>query len=417
MIALVDCNNFFVSCERVLHPELEGKPVVVLSNNDGCVVARSQEAKALGIPMGIPYFKVARKLREEVLIALSNNHAFYHDVSQQIMALIHDQVEQQEVYSIDECFLRLPCSGDFKPFARSLKAEILQKIGVPVSIGIASTKTLAKVAVYYAKHYAGYQGVAAIETEEQRAKALAKLPIEEVWGIGRRRWAQLKANGVTTAADLLALPIGLVQRLLSVTGSRTYRELEGVEALPFAEVTPRQSVFSSRSLEVETADMAKLEACITLFLGHCCRKLRHENLYAQELSIYLSTNRFHPKDPQHHELIPRHLDTPTADPLELTPIALELLHQSAHPGCKYKKVGVLLSKLSQGCYQLNLWDTVDRDKRARLLQALDRIDDRMGKDTVHIATQGALHLDTIGRHEKLASSYSVGLCNVIDVEV
>ena len=285
MIALVDCNNFFVSCERVLHPELEGKPVVVLSNNDGCVVARSQEAKALGIPMGIPYFKVARKLREEVLIALSNNHAFYHDVSQRIMALIHDQVEQQEVYSIDECFLRLPCSGDFKPFARSLKAEILQKIGVPVSIGIASTKTLAKVAVYYAKHYAGYQGVAAIETEEQRTKALAKLPIEEVWGIGRRRWAQLKANGVTTAADLLALPIGLVQRLLSVTGSRTYRELEGVEALPFAEVTPRQSVFSSRSLEVETADMAKLEACITLFLGHCCRKLRHENLYAQELSI------------------------------------------------------------------------------------------------------------------------------------
>ena len=158
MIALVDCNNFFVSCERVLHPELEGKPVVVLSNNDGCVVARSQEAKALGIPMGIPYFKVARKLREDVLIALSNNHAFYHDVSQRIMALIHEQVEQQEVYSIDECFLRLPCSGDFKPFARTLRAEILQKIGVPVSIGIASTKTLAKVAVYYAKHYAAGKG-------------------------------------------------------------------------------------------------------------------------------------------------------------------------------------------------------------------------------------------------------------------
>lgn len=415
MIALIDCNNFFVSCERAFNPSLEGRPVLVLSGNDGCVVARSNEAKALGIPMGIPLFKIQDLVRSHDIALFSSNFTLYADISRRIMRYIAREGVPQEVYSVDECFLNIPDETPPIPLATDLRRRILKGIGVPVSIGLAPTKTLAKIASHIAKKSPDLGGVYLLDTRELQQQALAAYPIEEIWGIGRQSALKLHANGVHNALQFARLPEGYVRRQLSIVGLRTQRELRGEPAIPFAPTQPRQTISASRSIAQETDDTNTLLGLATDFLASCCRTLRQENLQALQLNLFLATNRFKNNVPQHIETRAVLLATPTADPIELNSHLADLLHAMLRPGCLYKKIGVQLTKLSRSSTDQKLFDPIDREKRQRLLKAIDAIDQRYGKNTLRLATQAPQGHDPLTRHEHRSRAYTTNIDEIIQV--
>lgn len=415
MIALIDCNNFFVSCERSFNPALEGKPVIVLSGNDGCVISRSNEAKKLGIPMGTPLFKVQEIIERHNVVLHSSNFALYHDMSRRVMRLIAREGLPQEVYSVDECFLNIHAGTTAQEMAHALRAKILRGLGIPVSIGLASTKTLAKIAATYAKKHPAYKGVCLIGTAEQHKKALASYPVEDVWGIGRQSAEKLKRYGIQTAAQFAELPEGTVRRLLTISGVRTQKELRGIESFPFAPEQPRQSISASRSLATEINDPLTLRQIATTFLTDCCRTLRAEGLHAQQLSLLLATNPFKENTPQHRETRALQLEVPTSDPLELTPLLTQLLEKVARPNCHYKKVGVSLSKLVRGAVTPTLFDKVNREKRALLLNSLDTLEKRYGKNTVHLAAATTSAIEQHTRREHLSRAYTTKLSDIIEI--
>ena len=292
--ALVDCNNFFVSCERAFQPELEGKPVVVLSNNDGCVVARSNESKAMGIKMGTPFFKIRDKVESGNLIVRSSNYSLYGDLSSRVMSILAAAVPKIEIYSIDEAYLCV--DGIDKKKLEVLCPELVRRIrkwvGIPVSIGIASTKTLAKVANHFAKKYPGYQGVCRIVTEEQRVKALKLTPIGDVWGIGRRVAPRLLAMGLSTAFDYVSMPQDWVYKNLGLGGLRVWNELNGKESVEEERDEARQSICTSRSFAETITDIQELSARVSDFAAKCAEKLRHDGTAAYCINTFLYTNRF-----------------------------------------------------------------------------------------------------------------------------
>ncbi len=385
MIALIDCNNFFASCERLNDPSLQGKPLIVLSGNDGCVIARSNEAKALGIAMGVPFFKIRTLVKKNAVEVCSGNIPFYAQVSRRIMRMIAAEEFPQEVYSIDECFLRVKQTPVLEDWARDLRERIATQVGIPVSIGIAPTKTLAKLTTYFAKHYSGYNGVCILDSEEKRVRALQYYPLEEVWGIGRRNLAKLKKNGIQTIAEFLATPREEIIRLLGILGLHTREELQGKECIPFNEKDVRKSISMSRTLLHEVTSLQQITDCIHLFMNSCCRKLRKEHLAAQHFSIYLASNRFHA---EHYVSTYRdvHLDLPSADPLELLPYMNAMLQECFVSGVKYKRLGVYLGDLVPDHCATNLFDVVDRRARERLFAVIDKLDARFGAETVHIAS-------------------------------
>ncbi len=390
MYALADCNNFFVSCERVFRPDLEGKPVVVLSGNDGCVISRSNEAKALGITMGAPLYQIKALVEKEGVVCFSSNFSLYGDLSDRVMSILRQHTSRFEQYSIDECFFNIdhvPAEQQ-KAYCEKLVKAIRQGVGIPVSMGIASSKTLAKVASKYAKKYSGYHGVCEIRTEEQRVKALTAFEIGDVWGIGRRAKAKLTAAGVTTALQFADRSADFAQNMLHKPGLLTWQELRGQDVIDITELPMKQSITTSRTFATAITEQSLLEEQIANFCAHCARQLRTQKSVAQQLYVYAHTSAFRTDIEQHYlsELVT--LPVATANSQELITFALTALRRAYRSGALYKKAGVVLLKIiPEAAVVPDLFDVKDRDKDKRLQRVLDHIDDRHGKRSIIFGSQ------------------------------
>lgn len=390
MFALADCNNFFVSCERVFRPDLEGKPVVVLSGNDGCVVSRSNEAKALGIKMGVPLYQIKPLVEQTGVVCFSSNFSLYGDLSDRVMSIIRRHTSRFEQYSIDECFFNIdhiPADRQ-KAYCEQLVRDIRRGVGIPVSIGIASSKTLAKVASKYAKKYPGYHGVCEIRTEEQRLKALSAFEIGDVWGIGRRAKAKLTSAGISTALDFALKSALFAQNMLHKPGLLTWQELQGQDVIDITELPMKQSITTSRTFATALTDETLLSEQIANFCAHCARQLRVQKSVAQQLYVYAHTSAFRTDIEQHYlsELVT--LPVATSNTQELISYALSAFRRAYRPGVLYKKAGVVLLKIiPETAVVPDLFDTKDRAKDNRLQRVLDHIDDRHGKRSVILGSQ------------------------------
>lgn len=378
MIGLVDCNNFFVSCERVYNPALEGKPVVVLSNNDGCVVAMSNEAKAMGITRGEPYFKIKDR-QQQGLIALSGNHRLYGRMSERIMNLLKALVPRMEIYSVDEAFLFFDSEiGDLEDFGRYISQTVRRYTGVPVSIGIAPTKTLAKVAARFAKKYPGYKGCCIIDNEDRRRKALELTDIADVWGIGRRHARKLLAMGITRASQFSALSREQVRRLMTVVGERTWCELHGEPCIEQMVITPdRQSITTSRSFPHDIHDFLELREAVSTFAAIAARKLRRQDCFALEIEVWVRTNKFHEREPQYAAAEKVRLVDPTNDTSQISAAATRALKRVFRQGYGYKKAGITITRLTgrNGLQHSLFSDTEQLSRRDRLMRVLDSINE------------------------------------------
>lgn len=399
---MVDCNNFFVSCERVFRPDLAGKPVVVLSNNDGCIVARSNEVKALGIPMGVPLFKVRDEIEKHGTTVFSSNFRLYGDMSDRVMAILARFCDEVDVYSIDEAFLTVPDSmTDVLAWGGALRSTVLREVGIPVSVGIAPTKTLAKVAGEVAKSdtKAGRgTGVQALIAPEERERVLATFPAGEVWNIGRQHTRRLVGVGVTTAGQFAALPEHWVQAHMGVFGRRIQEELNGRPCYTEASGVPakKRSIMSSRSFGSSVRDLALLKESVAHHVATASRKLRAQNMRTRMLSVSLYSRESHEAFRVSHRAW-RELLFPTSDLRILTREAHALTEQLFRPGTEYKKAGVLLADfVEEGSVQgyTLFGETLDHDQR-ELMRALDTLNEKYTRrDLVTTAAGLARHQTT-----------------------
>ena len=390
MFALADCNNFFVSCERVFRPDLEGKPVVVLSGNDGCVVSRSNEAKAIGIKMGVPLYQIKNLVDKEGVVCFSSNFSLYGDLSDRVMSIIRRHTSRFEQYSIDECFFHIDHipADQQKAYCEQLVKDIRRGVGIPISIGIASSKTLAKVASKYAKKYPGYHGVCEIRTDEQRIKALSSFEIGDVWGIGRRAKAKLLNAGINTALQFAEKSATFAQNMLHKPGLLTWQELRGQDVIDITELPMKQSITTSRTFASAITEQSLLEEQIANFCAHCARQLRVQKSVAQQLYVYAHTSAFRTDIEQHYlsELVT--LPVATSNSQELISYALAAFRRAYRPGTLYKKAGVVLLKIiPETAVVPDLFDPKDRAKDSRLKRVLDHIDDRHGKRAIILGSQ------------------------------
>lgn len=388
LYALVDCNNFYASCERVFNPRLEGCPIVVLSNNDGCVVARSNEAKELGIQMGVPFFRIRKTVEENRVWAFSSNYTLYGDMSRRVMNTLASFTPNIEVYSIDECFLDL---GRFyrlnvERFAWEIKNTVRQWTGIPVSIGIAPTKTLAKLANRLAKKQAGVLMLTEASAIEE---VLKKTEVGDVWGIGGQYARKLKGFGIHTAWDLRNASDGFAKKHLSVVGLRLVKELRGESCLELEMVaSPKKNICTSRGFGRPVTQLGELTEATATYAAKCAYKLRKQKSRAGALTVFVMTNPFG-TGPQYHNSRTVQLPVPSNCDLELTHYATLALGTLFREGYTYKKTGVIVSEITSATStQLYLLDPVDREKRERLMATLDYLSGKMGRDIVKVATQG-----------------------------
>ena len=387
-IALVDCASFYVSCERVFAPSLRGVPVVVLSNNDGCVIARSEEAKALGIAMGAPYFQIREKLEREGVRVFSSNYALYGDMSRRVMAVLRSFSPHVEVYSIDEAFLELPRASEeeLRSEALRIRERVGRWTGIPVRVGVGPTKTLAKLASERAK--AVPEQVLALMRPEHIEAVLEETPVEEVWGIGRRHAARLEALGVRTARQLRDLPDRWVRRHLSVTGLRTVWELRGISCLPLElAAPPRRTLVRSRSFGRAVTDLMELREAVTMHASRAAEKLRALGLAAGALVVFVSTGAYG-QGPHYSGSQLVGLPLPSNDMRMLARAAWDGLRRVYRADCAYRKAGVLLLDLvPAGGVQGDLFAALDERSRS-LMRAVDALNRRWGGETIRLASAG-----------------------------
>ncbi len=405
---MVDCNNFYASCERVFNPGLEGKPVVVLSNNDSCVIARSGEAKALGIAMGEPAYKREDFYARHGVRVFSSNYALYGDMSARVMRTLEEFSAETEVYSIDECFLMLRGleSRSLLETAREIRATVEKWTGIPVGVGIARTKTLAKVANRLAKRG---DGVRLLEDDEDIDRVLGGMETGDVWGIGRRKARYLSACGVRTALDLKRRPDDWVRRHLTVTGLRTVLELRQVPCIDLEDAPPpARSLVCSRSFGRRVESLESLEEAVSAYVQRAAEKLRRKGLVAGAVQVFLETNRFQP-DPKHEASLCRALPAPTADTLALHGPALRILREIYKPGYKYQKAGVVILDLAPaGRRQLSFLEPrgEERKRREALMGVLDRANARYGRGALTLAASGLGNKDWHMRQERRSPRYT-----------
>ncbi len=419
MYALVDCNNFFVSCERAFQPELEGKPVVVLSNNDGCVVARSNESKAMGIKMGTPFFKVKNLVDAGHLFVRSSNYALYGDLSSRVMSILASAVPKIEIYSIDEAYLIVDGikEDEIRNLCTGIVRQVRQWVGIPVSIGIAATKTLAKVSNHFAKKYPGYRGVCEIRTEEQRVKALSLTPIDEVWGIGRRVAPKLREMGLTTALDFTSRPEDWVRKVMGVGGVKVWRELNGREAVESESHEARQSICTSRSFANTITDIQELSGRVSDFAAKCAEKLRKDGTLARCVNTFLYTNRFREDKPQDFPDATIRLDVPVSSTQEVVAAALKALRLIWKPGYEYKKAGVVVFDIvPNGECQMSLFDDGEklRERNDTLSRVMDAVNSS-GYNMLRVATQRPGHYSDGIRKAHTSKPYSTDWDSLIEV--
>ena len=394
MFALADCNNFFASCERVFRPDLQGKPVIVLSNNDGCAIARSNEAKALGIKMGAPFFKIRDIVRRHNVAVFSGNMALYGDMSQRVRWVLEEFAPGIEVYSIDEAFLDLRGMKniDFDAYAKRISAQCWKMTSIPVSVGIAPTKTLAKIASKLCKQYPKLRGGCYMHRPQDIEKVLRKFPIEDVWGIGRRTAPKLKARGVNTAYEFTQLPEGVVRMMLGIGGVRTWKELRGIPCLEFEDgFEAKQSICVSRSFSFEIYEVKELQEQIANFASAMASKLRKQQSVTSEMVVFAYTNRFREDVPQIHAntLVP--FITPTAEERIIIAQAVSAAKTLFKQGFGYKKAGVIATKIvSEKHVMHSLFEDREAVEREhKITSALDAINAAIGKGTIKLAVQGS----------------------------
>ena len=422
MIGLADCNNFYCSCERVFRPDLIGKPVVVLSNNDGCVIARSEEAKALGYKMGDPFYQVKEKLEAEGVAIFSSNYTLYGSLSNRVMSMLSHYSPHIDQYSIDESFFDVDQSMAERFFQDNLKendtflnnesllhqygakisADVLRAVGIPISIGIAETKTLAKIGSKFAKKYKGYQGCCLIDTGERRHKALSLFPIEDVWGIGRQISRKLDYMGIRTAAQFADKKESWVRSHFNITTVRTWKELNGESCISIEELPQKKSICTSRSFADEgITDKNVIEEAVANFAVRCAEKLRHQGSVCQGITVFAWTSRFNENVPEYtiHDSLTLPIATNAQE--DIVGAALSIL-RAKYPkpmadsrpdrpdmSFYFKKAGVILWQISPDHpRQQDLFDPIDRSKQKKLMEAIDAINRKNGYGTIRQAIQG-----------------------------
>ena len=422
MIGLADCNNFYCSCERVFRPDLIGKPVVVLSNNDGCVIARSEEAKALGYKMGDPFYQVKEKLEAEGVAIFSSNYTLYGSLSNRVMSMLSHYSPHIDQYSIDESFFDVDQSMAERFFQDNLKendtflnnesllhlygarisADVLRAVGIPISIGIAETKTLAKIGSKFAKKYKGYQGCCLIDTDERRHKALSLFPIKDVWGIGRQISRKLDYMGIRTAAQFADKKESWVRSHFNITTVRTWKELNGESCISIEELPQKKSICTSRSFAAEgISDKDVVEEAVANFAVRCAEKLRHQGSVCQGITVFAWTSRFNENVPEYtiHDSLTLPIATNAQE--EIVGAALSIL-RAKYPKSMadsrpdrpdmsfyFKKAGVILWQISPDHpRQQDLFDPIDRSRQKALMEAIDAINRKNGYGTIRQAIQG-----------------------------
>jgi len=416
-IALIDCNSFYASCERIFNPKLLGKPIVVLSNNDGCIITRSAEAKALGIKMGEPYFKAKKIIEKNNVKVFSSNYSLYGDISQRVMEILLGFSPEVEIYSIDEAFLNFKGfkNHELLTYCKHIRQTIKQWVGIPVSIGVGSTKTLSKIANHLAKKEADYEGICILKGDEKIEEALNRIEIGDVWGIGRRLSKFLRNYEVRTAKQFAFLDRRWIRKNMGVVGEKIQLELCGVSCLDLELLpSPKKSCCVSRSFSRPIEKIEELQESIANYGSRVAEKIREEGLIAQSMSIFVLTNHFNKKEKQYSSSIKLQLDYPTSDSKLIVKRAVEGIQRIYKESYRYKKAGIILYELHSSSSVRGLLD-YDKPRTDSLMRSLDEINYRYGSATLRLAAEGirrSWHM----RREKVSPCYTTSFDQLMIVK-
>jgi len=417
-IALIDCNNFYASCERIFNPRLIGKPIVVLSNNDGCIITRSAEAKELGIKMGEPYFKAKKIIDKNNVKVFSSNYSLYGDISQRVMETLARFASDVEIYSIDEAFLGLNGFENYElsKYCQYIRRTIKQWVGIPVSIGVSTTKTLSKIANNLAKKNKEYDGVCILKSWFDINEALKLTSIEDVWGIGRRLSVFLKKYKINTAYDFTQLDKGWIRKNMGVVGEKTFLELYGVSCIEL-ELIPsdKKSCCVSRSFSKPVEKIDDLEESVSSYGTRVAEKIREEGLVAESMSIFVLTNYFNRKEKQYSNSIKLQLPYPTNNSIKIVKRALEGIKKIYRQGYRYKKAGVILYGLTKAKQTRGLLD-YDRESSDSIMNTLDRINERYGSSTIRLASEGVDKSWSM-RRESVSPCYTTRFDDLVEAKL
>ncbi|MEY5047316.1 MAG: UmuC protein [Bacteroidota bacterium] len=417
MFALIDCNNFYASCERVFRPDLNGKPVVILSNNDGCVIARSNEAKAIGVPMGAPAYQFENMFKLHHVHVFSANFALYGDMSMRVMNILSTYCPDVEVYSIDEAFLHFTGfeKFDLQTYCEEMSRKVHKSTGIPVSIGLAPTKALSKLANRIAKKYPKEtKGVYIIDSEEKRLKALKWLKVEDIWGIGRQYAKLLNTYNINTALDFVKLPDDFVKSKLSVVELRLKHELEGKQTLSLEEKKAKKNISTTRSFEKTYSTFEELRERIVTFSVSCAEKLRRQNSCCNSIMVFIRTNNFRKEQPQNNKNIVVKLPFSTNSSIEIAQYATKGLSQIFEEGYGYKKAGVIIMDFCKETeIQQNIFEN-SNPKHKALMKAMDVLNSSLGQQKIKLATQDKDRIWKM-KQEKLSPRYTTKLSEIITV--
>lgn len=417
MFALVDCNNFYASCERLFRPDLVGKPIVVLSNNDGCVIARSAEAKALGIKMGAPAFVFDKLFKEQKVHVFSSNYALYGDMSARVMSMLSTYTPDVEIYSIDESFLRFDGFGyyDLQEIGTKMRKAVTQGTGIPISVGFAPTKALAKLANKIAKKRPEIGGVFIIDSAGGLENEIAKFTIDDVWGIGPQHFKRLRAMGIKTVLDFTLLPEAWVKKNMSIVGLRLQRELAGLRTLDLEETKPKKNIAVTRSFNENYNDFERVKERVITFATICAERLRQQDSCCNVIQVFVHTNNFRPDQPQYNRMITMELPFPTNSGIELAHFAVDALKRIYKTGYGYKKAGVLAMELTPAASAQRMIFQNSDPRHAHLMAVVDKLNKALGQQKVKLASQD---LDRVWKMklERLSPRYTTRLGEVITIK-
>jgi len=416
MYALVDCNNFYASCERVFRPQLRHVPIVVLSNNDGCVIARSNEAKALGIPMGAPAFEYRKTFRDNNIEVFSSNYALYGDMSNRVTTILKRYTPDIEIYSIDESFLKLKGFENYnlREYSLKIRAEVLQSTLIPTCVGVAPTKALTKVANRIAKKFPQFNGVYVIDTEEKRIKALKWLDIEDVWGIGRQFAKKLKAKGINKAYQFTQLPDQYVRKEFSVVGLRLKKELEGLSVLDLEEVANKKNIATTRAFDTTYVEKSYLEERISTFAATCAEKLRNQKSTCRIVTVFIYTNPFNENQEQYYKSINVTIPFATNSSIELSKYAKKGLDKIFKSGYQYKKAGVIVSGIApENEKQFNMFEDEPVHHR-KAMNVIDKLNFKYGTKKLKLGSQ-ALDKTWKMRQDLLSPNYTTSWNDLLEI--
>ena len=414
--ALIDCNNFYASCERIFNPKLIGKPIVVLSNNDGCIITRSAEAKALGIKMGEPYFKIKKIIKKHNIKVFSSNYALYGDIYQRVMETLSGFSPDIEIYSIDEAFLGFDGFKNYElsTYCKYMRQKIKKWVGIPVSIGLSETKTLAKIANHLAKKNSNYEGVCILKNKNSIHQALEETEINDVWGIGKRLSIFLKKYNVRTAKDFILLDRQWIRKNMGVVGEKIYFELKGISCLDL-ELLPsnKKSCCVSRSFSRPVEKLNDLEESISSYGARVAEKIRKEKLTTQSMSIFVLTNHFNKREKQYSNSIKLQLSFPTNDTMKIVKRAVEGIRHIYRSGYRYKKTGIILHELNKASEIRGLLD-IDRGQSEFMMKTIDQINYRYGGTTIKLASEG-IEKKWSMRRNKVSQCYTTRFDELMEV--